>query len=172
MELEAGQYGYVLGAVDWWGLSEADEIPAALMIATDLSNFPMIPDRCHQGMLNALMMMKMMTQSGFATDPVVTFNGVSVISSNPADRHYYGNSLGGILGSVYMAVTTDVVRGVAGVAGAPFSLLLPRSVDFADLFDIIKLRYSNPVDIITLLPVLETLWDRLQPSVRVRELRS
>lgn len=25
--------------------------------------------------------------------------------------HYYGNSLGGILGDVYMASTTDVIRG-------------------------------------------------------------
>ena len=26
--------------------------------------------------------------------------------------HYYGNSLGGIMGDVYMATTTDVIRGV------------------------------------------------------------
>lgn len=28
-----------------------------------------------------------------------------------AHVHYYGNSLGGIVGEVYMASTTDVIRG-------------------------------------------------------------
>ena len=46
-----------------------------------------------------------------------------------------------------MTVTTDVVLGVLGVAGAPFSVLLPRSTDFADLFDILKLRYPRSIDL-------------------------
>ena len=45
---------------------------------------------------------------------------------------------GGIFGAVYMAITNDVQRGVLGVAGAPYALLLPRSADFAALFDVIK----------------------------------
>jgi len=49
LDQEANQYGYVLGAVDWWGLSEYDEAFAAIMIATTFDNFAMIPDRLHQG---------------------------------------------------------------------------------------------------------------------------
>jgi hypothetical protein len=154
-----------LPAVDWWGLSEYDAVFAAAMLTTDLTNFPMIPDRCTQGMLNALLLMKMLTKSGFAKDPMVTFQGVSVISQVSTDWHYYGNSLGGILGSVYMAASTDVVRGVAGVSGGPFSLLLPRSSDFAALFDILKLRYTSPVDRISIMAVLQNLWVRMDPSV-------
>lgn len=48
---------------------------------------------------------------------------------------------GGIYGSVYMATTTDVHRGVLGVAGGPYSLLLPRSADFAALFDLLKVSF-------------------------------
>lgn len=119
-------------------------------------------------MLNALLLMKMMTQSRFVHDPAVTFNGTSVISVTPSDWHYYGNSQGGIMGSVYMGVSTDVTRGVSGVGGGPYSLLLPRSSDFSVLFDVIKARYDDPVDIITFMPLLQSLWDRwVRGSVHV-----
>ena len=50
-------------------------------------------------------------QSSFSHDKNMVFNGHSVYNSELS--HYYGNSLGGIIGSVYMAVTTDVERGEA-----------------------------------------------------------
>lgn len=74
----------------------------------------MVPDRCHQGMLNALVLMRFMS-TAFVHDPTVTFNGKTVI--DPSKRFYYGNSQGGILGTVYMGATTDVERGVIGVGG-------------------------------------------------------
>lgn len=37
------------------------------------------------------------------------FNGRQVVDT--ANVHYYGNSLGGVMGDVYMAATTDVIRG-------------------------------------------------------------
>ena len=52
-------------------------------------------------------------QGRFASDPYVTFHGKSVVNKEHA--YYYGNSLGGILGEVYMAATQDVVRGVSRV---------------------------------------------------------
>jgi len=63
-------------------------------------------------------------------DKHVIFNGQSVIA--PEHSYYYGNSLGGILGTVYMATTIDVERGTLGVPGGPFGLLLPRSQDFQE----------------------------------------
>ena len=38
------------------------------------------------------------------------FGGQTVV--DPDLVYYYGNSLGGIMGNVYMAATTDVTRGV------------------------------------------------------------
>jgi hypothetical protein len=57
-----------------------------------------------------------------------------------------------------MALSTQVDRGVLGVSGAPYSLLLPRSADFMDLFPLLKLRYNDPVDRISLLGVIQMLW--------------
>ena len=48
-------------------------------------------------------------QGSLYKDPRLTFEGRQVIDTG--DLHYYGNSLGGILGGVYMAVTTDVASG-------------------------------------------------------------
>jgi hypothetical protein len=105
----------------------------------------------------------MMTQSAFAKDPMVTFAGTSVVSTAQEDWVYFGNSQGGIMGTLLMAVTTDILRGQLGVGGGPYSMLLPRSSDFTPLFDIIKIRYGNPVDRISLLALMQALWDRMDP---------
>merc|ERR1712154_536794 len=114
----------------------------------------MVPDRCHQGMLNALMLMKLMLSSDFiADDDIFAFdNSVRVVpASGPYKRNYYGNSQVGILGTVYMALSTDVTHGTVGVPGGPYALLLPRSDDFSALFDILKTRYHSDTDRILLL---------------------
>lgn len=124
-----------------------------------------IPDRLHQGILHGLLLAKLMTASPFRTDPSVTFGGVNVIA--PASQSppvYFGNSNGGIYGAVIMATSTDITRGTSGVGGTPYALLLPRSLDFSQLFDIIRLRYSDPIDRICLMAALQERWDRMEPS--------
>ena len=80
----------------------------AEMLASNVSNFRIIPDRLSQGLLNELLLMKLLKGSLYK-DPVLTFNGK--ISINPSESFYYGVSLGGIFGHVYMALSTDVERG-------------------------------------------------------------
>jgi hypothetical protein len=109
-------------------------VNVGLIITTDLSNFPIIRS---QGMLNALSMMELML-TGLAADPAMAYNGTSVVDKSR--RSYTGNSCGGVLGTVYMALTTRVEHGVIGVGGGPFGILLPRSVDFNPLADILRLR--------------------------------
>ena len=77
---------------------------------------------------------------------------------------FFRNSQGGIMGALYMAVSTDVTRGLIGVGGAPYSLLLPRSKDFGALGDVLKLRYPDPLALSTLLSVFQLLWDRAEPA--------
>lgn len=59
-----------------------------------------------------------------------------------------------------MAVSPWVNRGVLGVPGAPYNLMLLRSVDFDQYFSIIKLRYREPLDRIWLIQQICHLWDR------------
>jgi hypothetical protein len=51
-----------------------------------------------------------------------------------------------------------------GVPGAPYSLLLPRSIDFDPFLLLVFLRYGSAVDRICLMHVLQTLWDRAEPA--------
>jgi hypothetical protein len=127
------------------------------MITLNLSNFRIVPDRLHQGMLNALSLMRLVKGSLYK-DPLLTFEGRQVMDTG--NLRYYGNSLGGILGDVYMAVTTDVTSGVLGVPGGPFSLLLPRSKDFEEFEVLLRILYPDPVDYITSIGAMDLLWSR------------
>lgn len=158
---EANRYGYVLCATDWWGMSAYDSVSIVMMMLRDISDFKIIPDRSTQGLVNFVLLMRMM-MGDFSRDASVTFNGISVI--DPSKRSYFGNSQGGILGGAYMAISPDIEYGVLGVPGAPYGILLPRSVDFSPFFAILKSRYKGSFDRIMLLSVMDQLWDRAEPS--------
>jgi hypothetical protein len=48
----------------------------------------MVPDRLHQGMLNALLLNRLVTSSAFIEHPTIAMNGQALI--DPARRFYYG----------------------------------------------------------------------------------
>jgi hypothetical protein len=50
-------------------------------------------------------------------------------------------------------------RGVLGVGGMPYVLLLPRSADFDQFFTLLKSAYPDQRDIMLLLAVFQNLWD-------------
>lgn len=160
---DATDYGYVICASTWLGLSEQDIGALGSIIARDVTDFLYVPDRTIQGMVNALGLMQMVKGDKFSRDPVMlTGAGESIIQKDKTA--YFGNSEGGIFGSVYMAITQDVKRGLLGVPGGPYGMLLPRSLDFGIEFDVLKARYSDPVDRINMMQVLQCLWDRAEPA--------
>jgi len=102
-----------------------------------------------------------MMMGKFSKDPKVQYNGHSVIDTT---THYYrGDSQGGIFGTTYMAVSTDVTRGILGEPGAPYSLLLYRSEDFNPFFFIIGLQYNDSLDVNIVLGLVQMFWDRVEP---------
>ena len=73
----------------------------------------MVPDRCTQGVVNALLLMRLLKgpYGGLLrNDNVARING-SKVNVDGSLRGYFGNSQGGIIGSLYMSVSTDVSRG-------------------------------------------------------------
>jgi hypothetical protein len=148
----ANKYGYLLCASTWLGLSEQDIGALAGILLQDLTDFLYVPDRTVQGVVNALGLM-MMLKGDFAHDPVMKTKTTNESIVNITKTAYMGNSEGGILGAVYMAISQDVHRGMLGVPGGPYGLLLPRSLDFGIEFAALKFRYSDPVDRINLMQV-------------------
>ncbi|HEY8038678.1 MAG TPA: hypothetical protein VIF15_02750 [Polyangiaceae bacterium] len=154
--------GYVEIAVNLVGMDDEDgSTYVPNMLAGDLAQFQHLVDRLHQGFLNELLAMRMM-MGKMAQDPMTIFNGKPTI--DPTTRFYRGDSQGGISGGVYMAISTDVTRGLLGEPGAPYNILLDRSADFNGFFLIIRGIYQNPLDIQLGLDIIQSLWDRAEPD--------
>jgi hypothetical protein len=158
----ADSIGMVLLSLDWLGLTSNDLTAiAAVLDSGDLSGFRTVPDRGQQAMLNNILALRMMTR-GMVNDPATAVNGHPTI--DPTRVFYWGASLGGIYGATYMALTPDIERGVLGVPGQPFELLLPRSVHY-DLFLVpIQNLYQDKARYPLFLAVAQTFWDRVDPT--------
>lgn len=156
----ANENGWVILASDWTGMKSEDVIPIVAILTSDATNFPAIPERSMQGFTEFIAAMRMATGK-LRNDENLTFTGAGGEYSaiDPEKRSYYGNSQGGILGGAYLALSPDVDRGVLGVGGMPYVLLLPRSHDFEDFFALLKDAYSDHRDIMMLIAVFQNLWD-------------
>jgi hypothetical protein len=152
------EYGYVMMGVDFIGMAADDEVYIGGLIASgEFHRFDNVVDRQHQGMLNSLLAMRLF-RTRFASDPM--FGGMI----DPDRAYYHGISQGGIFGGTYMAVTTDVTRGVLGVPGMPYNLLLSRSVDFDMFFSIIRGTWTDERHHVFLLAMTDMLWERTEPA--------
>lgn len=158
----ADTYGYALFAVDWIGMADEDYLHIANFVNDgDLEEFTTLADRLHQGILNALLAMRLVT-GPIIDDPMLQPMGQPLI--DPSERYYHGNSQGGIFGSAYMALSTDVERGMLGVPGQPYSLLLNRSKDFDEFFVLLKGAFPDGLDQQMVLALFQILWDRTEPT--------
>jgi hypothetical protein len=80
-------------------------------------------------------------------------------------RAYRGDSQGGIMGGTYMAVSTDVTRGLLGETGMPYNMLLNRSQDFPSYQLLLESGFSgNAVYSQLVLGLIQMPWDRSEPG--------
>ena len=159
VEAMADEHDFVFCATRWLGLSEAD-VPNVVAASQDASRFPSIPDRLQQGMLDTLLLGRLMiAPDGLSS--AAAFRSPS--GMRVFDRHhlfYDGNSLGGILGGATTALAQDWTRAVLGVPAMNFSLLLPRSVDYDPYQMLSDQAYPDPIDRTLLVNLLQIVWDR------------
>lgn len=156
----ADDNGWVVLASDWTGMKSADVVAIVQIVAGNTTNFPAIPERSMQGFTEFIAAMRMATGK-LRNDPALTFTGAggSYSAIDPEKRSYYGNSQGGILGGAYLALSPDIERGVLGVGGMPYALLLPRSADFDQFFQLMRGAYDDQRDIMMLIALFQNLWD-------------
>ena len=156
---------FVAFAVDLVGMAEGDRPPLTDQIIDDIGTFKTTIDRQHQGLLNELLAMRMM-KGRFVKEPSIQFNGKSAI--DPSAGYWRGDSQGGIFGATYMALSTDVTRGVLGEPGAPYSILLNRSLDFTPFFFLLGGVYADAYDLQLALGLAQMMWDRTEPGGYIR----
>ncbi len=155
----ADELGFVMVGTNWAGMSE-DDILAAAQVLSDMSDFPTIPDRLHQGVINVLALTR--TMGGVCTlDPAMQVDGV--LPYDPAERYFLGISLGSILGTTTITMSTDIERAVLHVGGAIFPLMESRSINF-EQFDIVySAWYERRIDREFYWSVIGHQWDRAEP---------
>lgn len=157
----ANRYGFVVFAVNWTGMKHDDAAAIQLMIVQDIGDFAMIPERTHQGFVEFVAAERMM-RGGMVSDPAMAFavgDAAPTGILDPSQVWYYGNSQGGILGGAYIALNPSIPRGVLGVPGTPYSLLLSRSADFTPFFGLMQAVYYDQRDISFFMAWMQNLWD-------------
>ena len=116
----AQAHNFVFCATDEIGFSE-DDIPNTIGILRNLGRFPELTDRTQQGLLNELLLGRLMNNpSGFLSAPAFHRDGTTLASPPVIDTsklYYNGNSQGGILGGALTAVAPDFTRASLGRAG-------------------------------------------------------
>lgn len=171
-ELYAGWMGdfqnrnrLVFGGATLKGMSVEDTPAISVNITLDPTGFAIVPERLHQGFVEQWITTRVL--QAIADDPVMMFpnaDGVATPVLDPNDVVWYGISQGGIQGSVVVAGSDVIDRGILGVAGNPYPLLLFRSHDFDDFFKIFKEKFTDHRDITLILGLIETLWEPAEGS--------
>ena len=166
---------YIAGGTDWLGLSDRRDDPTDIAWigvsiigfgSSQLNNFPAFPDRLRQGMLNTLVLGKMMKLGLFNRDPAFEKSpGVGVFPGPSEDMYYYGISLGGIMGTWFSSLTPDIGRAVLDVPAINFACLLQRSTQFASFESVIHgIGINDPIQFALFLDIINELWVSAEPA--------
>jgi hypothetical protein len=160
----AAEHDFVFCATDWWGLASADTL-FDISALQNLNRFPAVVDRLQQGVLNTLLLGRLMaTPNGFASDAAFQQNGSPLFDSS--HLYYDGNSQGGIMGGITTAVAPDYTRAVLGVTGMDYGgILLQRSTDFTPFANFLYGQapgggYTDSSIHPLVLDLMQQLWDR------------
>ncbi len=145
----------IVFATTWRGLGSDDYTGIAIMMATNPSDFHMIPDELMQGHLEALAMARLM-QGDLAEDDALKLDGVSLV--DPSRLTFYGVSLGTVIGGAQVAMSPAIDSAVMQIAGMPFSGLLTRSSAFGTFLDLIGAKFNDPADVSMIVPLAQMLW--------------
>lgn len=158
----AGEHDFTFCATDWIGMA-ADDPNTVISALENLNAFPEVTERTQQGVLDALFLGRdLVNPAGFAASPAFqTGDGRSLLDPH-AGVVYDGNSQGGILGGVLVAVSPDAKRGVLGVTAMNYSILLNRSVDFTALQPALDAGYPDKLRQQIVFQLMQMLWDHAE----------
>ncbi len=166
------EHGFMYCAADWEGMATVD-VSTAAQALLDMDRFPALTDHVQQGELNFLYLARLMIHpAGLGTDAAFQVDkGQGLTPFIDTTRAYYdGNSQGGIYGGAVLAVAPDIDRGVLGVPGINYSVLLTRSQDFTLYSVPLYTAYPSELERPLLFSVIQILWDRSDPNGYVNSL--
>jgi hypothetical protein len=168
-------FSYIAGATDWRGMSSVDLAWLGTQILGignhQLNNFAGFPDRLRQGMLNTLVLARMMKNGFFNNNAAFQLGGNGVFPGAAEEEYYYGISLGGVMGLFFSALTPDIERFGIDVPSMNFSILLQRSTQFIAFEQILNgVGLTDPIDRILGIGLFHELWVSAEPAGYARHI--
>ena len=165
----ANEHNFVFCATRWIGMSTED-LFTTVGILNNLANFRFLTDRLQQAMVNQLFLARLMIHADGFNSHAAFQDGMGNPVIDTSDVFFDGNSQGGIFGATVMAVAQDITRGVLGVPGMNYSLLLTRSSDFPEYAGILYPAYPDELERPLILALIQMLWDRSEPNGYARHI--
>jgi pimeloyl-ACP methyl ester carboxylesterase len=163
---------------DWRGLSGLDLAWLGGKIiglgTSELHNFPAFPARLRQGMLNTLVLARLMKHGILNRDPAFQLPGGAGVFPGPDQQlSYFGVSLGGIMGTYLAGLTPDIERLVLDVGAVNFSCMLPRATPFNPFFDLLKgIGLTDSMDIWLGIQLTHEVWAQAEPLSVIHHITS
>ena len=162
----AEDYCFVLVGSDWIGLTSR-QLTTAIHAANDMNLSNALGDMLGQSVINFIAL-EMAVRNSMSSSEIFTIDGRSVIDVDQV--HYMGVSLGGIMGGTFMAYDPHIKRGVLGVPGGSWSLLMERSFAWGLFQPSVVNAYKSQFDyqvLLSLLAMSLERWDPITTAERV-----
>ena len=166
----ANDLGMIVIATNWGGL-DSDDLLIAVNTANDFGKMPRLTGHMVQGQANQQALVKLAIEGDLFDDPV--FEGVSGQKlADPDDVNFWGMSLGGILGGVFMAQDAPINAGVLNIGGGGWSSLLERSTNWNQFEFMIVASLPKPEDRQLYYAVAQLFWDDVDPMSYTETLKT
>jgi hypothetical protein len=156
----ADERGFVVVGADWWGMSAPDREEVGLAIANELEAMARFTDRVHQAMANLIVLARA------AVGPlseVAELRDAAGPIFDPSELYFLGISQGHILGGTYLALSSDVRRGVLNVGGANLSMMMFRALPFVPFLLVVATVVDDRVEQQKLAVMAQSSFDRVDP---------
>jgi hypothetical protein len=169
--------GYLIMAMDWRGMSSFD-IPVVMRTLLGQPNlFEATRDNIYQGYANKIVLQHYakheMLDANWLKFPTnrwhhIPLNRIPLFNENEQPSFvFYGASEGGILGAGYTTLlgrTSLIDRGILGVPGTSFSLVLSRSAEFGTYQSILLRNFYRNRQIRLILSIIQLGWDPVEAA--------
>ncbi len=121
----------IIIGTDFWGMADED-IPFILqMFQQNFAGGAAVPERLLQSVVNFATLGYVVASDEFAELPELQGQFGSLVDT--AQVYYIGGSQGGIMGGTVVGLAPNLDRGMLGVGGANYSLMVWRSTAFSEL---------------------------------------
>jgi hypothetical protein len=161
-------FEFISAGTNWSGLSGPDSEDLLnsfiVKVINNQNQLEALPDRLRQGQTNTLLLARMLKVGAFNAHPAFQDDEGSGVIDSSAPLYYYGASLGGVMGTMFAALTPDAERLNVDVPAINFSLLLQRATPFVLFEALLHFLHRDPMHQAIGISLNHELWVRGEPA--------